>query len=241
MKRRVSIHRHGESQFLCACIFSIVTSTMRNPFRRSSLATAVAILLMTIASQSAGVADAAAIPRPLQYNKEVVKLSDQTFEHQTQASTGQTTGNWLVWFYTTGDDTIIEGEMPDEDFTSEHNLVLATVHGVLAKETSKRFQLTEFPCFLYFSRRKMYKYTGDLTWDALTEFVRSVHEGTVDASELALDVPPPRSEFVKMVEVLHEARVTHMLFGAFAIIVGLFAMYTRVVAQSMHQIKKKSS
>jgi hypothetical protein len=205
------------------------------------LAGAVSILLMTIASNFGAVADAA-IARPLQYNKDVVKLSDQTFEHQTQASTGQTTGNWLVWFYTTGDDTIIEGEMPDEDFTSEHNLVLATVHGVLAKETAKRFQITEFPCFLYLSRRKMYKYAGDLTWEALTEFVRTVHEGTGAAAAQALDVPPPRSEFVKMVEVLHEARVTHMLFGAFAIIIGLFAMYTRIVAQSMaERIKEKSS
>jgi hypothetical protein len=213
---------------------------MRSPFPRSLPASAVAILMMMtmIATKPSAVADAA-IPRPLQYNKEVVKLSDQTFEHQTQASTGQTTGNWLVWFYTTGDDTIIEGEMPDKDFLSEHNLVVATVHGLLAKETSKRFQLTEFPRFLYFSRRKMFQYTEDLTWDALTEFVRSVDDGS--ASAQALDVPPPRSEFVKMMEVLHEARVTHMLAVAFTIIIGLFVVYTRVVAQSMERIKEKSS
>ena len=29
---------------------------------------------------------------------EVVSLTDQTFEHQTQASTGMTTGSWLVLF-----------------------------------------------------------------------------------------------------------------------------------------------
>ena len=31
-------------------------------------------------------------------NAEVVTLTDQTFEHQTQASTGATTGSWLVLF-----------------------------------------------------------------------------------------------------------------------------------------------
>jgi len=32
-------------------------------------------------------------------NGEVVELTDDNFEHQTQASTGQTTGKWFVKFY----------------------------------------------------------------------------------------------------------------------------------------------
>ena len=32
-------------------------------------------------------------------NREVIELTDSTFEHQTQSSTGQTTGKWLVKFY----------------------------------------------------------------------------------------------------------------------------------------------
>jgi thioredoxin domain-containing protein 5 len=29
----------------------------------------------------------------------VIQLNDSNFEHQTQASTGQTTGKWFVKFY----------------------------------------------------------------------------------------------------------------------------------------------
>ena len=40
-----------------------------------------------------------AIYSPLQASAAVVDLTDATFEHQTQSSTGQTTGKWFVKFY----------------------------------------------------------------------------------------------------------------------------------------------
>jgi hypothetical protein len=210
------------------------------------VATAAAVSIMLLATQSHHAAAQnqqverrpqvlpPTLKRPLQYDKRIPKLGDNTFEHQTQASTGQTTGNWLVWFYTTGDQTIIGGEMPDPEFFEERNVVLASVHGALARETSKRFGLVDFPCFLYFSRRKMFRYSGELEWDAIAEFLASVPD------EAGVAVPPPRSEFAKLLEVLHETRVAHLLGASMVLVVVLFVVYARIVAQSMERIKEKS-
>jgi hypothetical protein len=196
-------------------------------------------ILWTTPSQFAAAQEQARqvpLQRPLQYNKQITKLGDDTFEHQTQASTGQTTGSWLVWFYTTGDQTIIGGEMPDPDFFEERNVVVAAVHGALARETSKRFGLADFPCLLYFSRRKMFRYRGELEWDAIMSFLSSVDAGAEEGEP----VPPPRSEFAKMMELLHKTRVTHLLAASMVLVIILFVIYARIVAQSMERIKEKA-
>jgi hypothetical protein len=176
--------------------------------------------------------------RPLQYNKDVIKLTDKTFEHQTQASTGQTTGSWLVWFYITGDTTLIEGDAPDEEFWQSNNILLASVHGKLCKETIKRFDIQEFPQFIYFTKRKMYRYKGELTWDAITQFV--LHGHNADDGSGGETVPPPRGELAKIIDTLRETMVGHLLIASFIFIMILFVIYARVVSQAMDPKKQKS-
>jgi len=123
----------------------------------------VALLVLLLLTSGASYVDAASqieIDRPLQFQKGAVKLVDANFEHQTQASTGMTTGTWLLWFYDSGDKTLLEGGgkqkrhaqddveeelgppiVSDPDYWDERNLVLGVVHAQLARETVKRFRL----------------------------------------------------------------------------------------------------
>lgn len=135
-------------------------------------------------------------PRDLQG---VITLTDETFEHQTQASTGQTTGSWLVWFYDDANDHVT-GSFPSESEWLEDHIVVGAVNvaeGAGAK-LKKRFALEKLPVFLYFHKGKMYRYSTStfandgLSWEAVREFCKNP-----DAS-LAESIQPPLSFFSEM-------------------------------------------
>lgn len=171
--------------------------------------------------------------RPLHYNKDVLKLTDDSFEHQTQASTGQTTGKWLVWFYVTGDSTVISGEMPSQEFWDEHGAVVATLHGKLSAETAvKRFGIETFPAMIYFANRRMYRYQGPFDWDSIRDFVVRGH-ADMDGEK----VPPPRSEFAKVMDMLWDTMVAHLIIASLVFIVVLFYIYTRIVDYEYAKLK----
>ncbi|KAL3782708.1 hypothetical protein HJC23_012227 [Cyclotella cryptica] len=108
----------------------------------------------------------------------VIDLTDETFEHQTQASTGQTTGKWFVKFYAPWcghckslapiweelDQRLQQSETP-------HGILLAKVDATKNPQLSKRFQIQSYPTLKYFANRQMYPYKGSRTVDALYAFV----------------------------------------------------------------------
>lgn len=104
----------------------------------------------------------------------LVALSDDNFEHETQAASGQTTGSWLVFFHTPRDETMIYGALPEEDFFAEHHIVLGAVNtkkGILSWE---RFQVKQLPSFVFIHKGKYYKFQkppGGYTWSTLVRFV----------------------------------------------------------------------
>lgn len=101
------------------------------------------------------------------------ELTDDTFEHLTQASTGSTTGHWLVLFY--------------QQDCQDHFVVLESL-GVSEKlwmnvarvnldqnpKLKKRFKVTSCPELIYFREGKMYRYeTKKYDLPSLTSFVNS--------------------------------------------------------------------
>jgi hypothetical protein len=123
----------------------------------------------------------------------------RNFEHQTQASTGQTTGSWLIWFHKRGDETLLEGDRPEDEFWSDNNIVLGSVNAdLLSDETIERFEVTDYPSFLFLHRGKLYRYPHATfyAWDDLKDFCL---EPRVEAE----DVPPPKSAFSKFIKKLH--------------------------------------
>merc|ERR1712232_1081969 len=100
---------------------------------------------------------------PTLIRAQVKVLNDESFEHDTQASSGATTGAWLVTFGEAGckscDAYYEELENIDEGLRQ-----LYAIPAKVFKDTSpkifKRFGIKKVPTTLLFSKTKMFPYTG---------------------------------------------------------------------------------
>lgn len=103
---------------------------------------------------------------------EIVTLTDETFEHTTQASTGQTTGKWFVMLgavwcgYSCNKLNPILEELAEID-----GVVVGKVDTTSNPEVGERFAVTAHPTLVYLADRKLYKYHGEKTLEAMKEFV----------------------------------------------------------------------
>jgi hypothetical protein len=157
---------------------------------------------------------------PLNEQDFVVELSDSTFEHETQASTGQTTGSWLVWFHKRNDDTPIVGDPPGEDFWAEHHTVIGSVDVSRHGHSQGRFKIRKMPALIFIHKGKFYRYPKEknypFSWDTIARFVAEDYENAE-----AEDIPPPRgflddvTEFVgtMWVEGAHFIKMVAAIFG----------------------------
>ncbi|KAL9186240.1 hypothetical protein ACHAXT_005478 [Thalassiosira profunda] len=133
----------------------------------------------------------------------VIELTDVTFEHQTQASTGQTTGKWLVKFYAPwcGHCKTLAPIWEDlderlQEENAQDGILVAKVDATKETQLANRFKIQSYPTLKYFADRKMYNYKGPRTLDALYEFVTGGY-----TAALTDKIPPPPSMFeVKMKE-----------------------------------------
>ncbi len=91
----------------------------------------------------------------------VTKLEDGTFEHLTQASTGGTTGSWLIYFHYSQDDTSFTGRFPSEQEFLDQQLVMGSLDVDHNPQTMARFRKTtmqKFPRLVYLHRQTMYQF-----------------------------------------------------------------------------------
>eukprot|EP00549_Striatella_unipunctata_P016089 CAMPEP_0118695518 /NCGR_PEP_ID=MMETSP0800-20121206/13241_1 /TAXON_ID=210618 ORGANISM="Striatella unipunctata, Strain CCMP2910" /NCGR_SAMPLE_ID=MMETSP0800 /ASSEMBLY_ACC=CAM_ASM_000638 /LENGTH=203 /DNA_ID=CAMNT_0006594339 /DNA_START=63 /DNA_END=674 /DNA_ORIENTATION=- len=107
---------------------------------------------------------------------EVVELTDATFEHQTQASSGGTTGSWFVLFSAKGCKhcAIMEDGfklLAEEEELAEKGIVIAKVDTPSNRKTSVRFEIKGTPTLIYLHRGKLHRYRGKRTKDAMKEFL----------------------------------------------------------------------
>ncbi|CAE7228613.1 unnamed protein product [Symbiodinium natans] len=122
----------------------------------------------------------------------VQQLNDETFEHQTQASTGMTTGSWLVTFGSNGCgscDRFREALDSVEEELRDMYVIPAHVDKVDSAGLWKRFGISEVPATLLFAKHKLYRYTGAQDGQDLLAFARAALEGQLSAAE----IPPPPS------------------------------------------------
>mmetsp|Transcript_5208 Transcript_5208/g.6805 ORF Transcript_5208/g.6805 Transcript_5208/m.6805 type:complete len:225 (-) Transcript_5208:332-1006(-) len=159
---------------------------------------------------------------PLHEQDFVVHLTDDTFEHETQASTGQTTGSWLIWMHKPKDETPIAGDVPETEFWAENHVVLATLDIRKNPSTKSRFHFNKkLPLFIYIHKGKYYKLMAPsadyykspkskpkpkapdyvMNWDAISKFVLEEYK----ESE-AFDIPPPRTSMDDVWAILEVAR-----------------------------------
>eukprot|EP00550_Attheya_septentrionalis_P003329 CAMPEP_0198290042 /NCGR_PEP_ID=MMETSP1449-20131203/8035_1 /TAXON_ID=420275 /ORGANISM="Attheya septentrionalis, Strain CCMP2084" /LENGTH=219 /DNA_ID=CAMNT_0043988469 /DNA_START=96 /DNA_END=755 /DNA_ORIENTATION=- len=127
----------------------------------------------------------------------VIQLNDSNFEHQTQASTGQTTGKWFVKFYAPwcGHCKTLEPIWDElaETLTAEHaddGIVVAKMDMTKNTKTGERFEIRGFPTLKFFAGRKMYTYRGPRTLEAMKEYVLGGYKTDAKSGE-AESVPAP--------------------------------------------------
>ena len=125
---------------------------------------------------------------------EIVNLNDDTFEHQTQASTGMTTGSWFLLFKAQNcphcQKLVPEFvRLSEDEELTERGLVLGTLDIMESPKTANRFMIRGFPTLMYLHKKKLYKYTGKRDYESMKEFISN----GIDALE-GEEIPLPPSQ-----------------------------------------------
>ncbi|XP_008560921.1 protein disulfide-isomerase A4 [Microplitis demolitor] len=130
------------------------------------------------------------------HNKEpiVKELTDETFEHLTQASSGATTGDWFVMFYS---DSCVEcqrlgarWEAVGAKIKRRINTARVNKHTTGAA-TARRFSVFEVPQLILFRQGKMYRYqVPKYDVNAMVSFAENWYKNAQGEK-----VPVPQSPF----------------------------------------------
>lgn len=149
---------------------------------------------------------------------EVVSLNDSTFEHQTQASTGATTGSWLIMMGTADGCTACSTlkpmfeELGQDETLYERSIVLGGLDVNDSPSTAMRFGVQTIPTIIYLHKKKLYRFPVDVerSVESLREFVLE-HYSKSPAEE----IPPPPSAMDELLEVWEKLQGSGMLLYAF--------------------------
>jgi len=122
----------------------------------------------------------------------VIELTSSNFEHLTQASTGQTTGKWIIKFYAPwcGHCQMLEPKWNELSTTmsinyADEGVLVARIDASKHRDVGTRFGIKGFPTLIYLAERKMYLYKGGRDVDSLVDFVTKGYK-TAEGK----DVPP---------------------------------------------------
>mmetsp|Transcript_25744 Transcript_25744/g.36324 ORF Transcript_25744/g.36324 Transcript_25744/m.36324 type:complete len:235 (-) Transcript_25744:150-854(-) len=120
----------------------------------------------------------------------IVTLDDANFEHETQASTGSTTGSWFILFkakrcrYCAKVQpeferlaSPLDEEFEQESMLEKHGIVLGQIDVPSNRDTTVRFGVRGFPTFIYLHQGTLYRYTGERTYVAMKEWLLSSDKG----------------------------------------------------------------
>jgi len=155
------------------------------------------ILFLLFFIKSFVIADENALPE----KSRVVELTDQTFEHLTQASTGATTGAWFVKFYAPWCGHCRRLEPLWEELAKEleeHGVICAKVDGSENRNLMNRFQVRGYPHMKLFHKGEMWTYTGTRSKEDLLDFARGGY-----ADFLGDPVPKPPTLMKHIKDFLH--------------------------------------
>eukprot|EP00934_Nitzschia_sp_Nitz4_P008674 Nitzschia sp. Nitz4//scaffold1_size375055//107451//109246//NITZ4_000242-RA/size375055-snap-gene-0.192-mRNA-1//1//CDS//3329540943//8664//frame0 len=164
---------------------------------------------------------------------EVVTLNDDSFEHLTQASTGATTGSWLLVFGSENCAScqtlkpMVE-ELGQDEALFESSIVVGVIEANESPKVSQRFGIKKLPTVLYMHRGQMYAFPSDVerTTESLKEFVLEHY-----SKSPANPIPPPPTMFddIKgVMDKLNEGGLLPIAFGGLAVLflgtVGLLVL-----------------
>ncbi|EGD75764.1 hypothetical protein PTSG_07882 [Salpingoeca rosetta] len=129
---------------------------------RSLMVTAAVTLLLVVAVALTSPASVrAASDSSDDSTSNVVVLTDETFEHDTQISSGATTGDWFIKFYAPWCGFCkaiapVWDELADK--VKESNVNIAKVDCTKNRLTCERFGVRGYPSLFFFHNGQIYKY-----------------------------------------------------------------------------------
>ncbi|XP_033329597.1 protein disulfide-isomerase A4 [Megalopta genalis] len=157
-------------------------------------------------------------------NKEptVKQLTDDTFEHLTQASSGATTGDWLVMFYSTDclESARLSGIWETVGAKLKHKVNVARIDkSTTGAATARRFKVYDTPTFIFFRHGKMYRYEiPKHETNAFVSFAKDWYKNL-----RAEPVPVPQSPFDDFVQMIANAlRDNPWIMKLGSITIGVF-------------------
>lgn len=141
------------------------------------------------------------------------ELADVNFEHLTQASSGATTGDWFVLFYSS--DCVecqrLHAIWEAVGVALKNRVNVARVDRLGSGiSTAKRFQVTKSPVFILFRKGKFYRY--EVAKYDVKSFVSFAQEWYKNAR--AEKVPVPTSPFDDLVSVSTDYLKSSIHFGS---------------------------
>jgi len=158
---------------------------------------------------------------------DVVSLNDDTFEHQTQASTGATTGSWLIMMGTADGCSACTTLKPlfeelgmDEELY-EKSIVLGSVDVNVSPSTAMRFGIETIPSLMYLHKKKLYRFPIEVerTVESMKEFVLEHYDKSP-----AEVIPPPPTTMDQFLDLWKKLQESSLLFygvlGMTAMLVG---------------------
>jgi len=118
---------------------------------------------------------------------DVIELNDSNFEHLTQASTGGTTGDWLLEFYAPwcGHCQRLTPVWEEVATHLKGKTNVAKIDATANLGLGRRFKINGFPTIVILKRGKLSIYQGQRTKDAISQWALTVE--TTD------EIPPPPS------------------------------------------------
>mmetsp|Transcript_38374 Transcript_38374/g.108475 ORF Transcript_38374/g.108475 Transcript_38374/m.108475 type:complete len:199 (-) Transcript_38374:252-848(-) len=157
-------------------------------------------------------------------------LSDKQLEHQTQASTGQTTGWWAVHFFTNKCPecdalNALLDEVAPKELT---NVIFSKVNCAINPDVAKRFGITQFPHLVLFKDRKMFVHPEPSKIQAQESLLRFVDH--VSDSEEGLPVPEPSSFLAEVALELAALHAEHPTAVYCVMFLGISAVALSVLA-----------
>jgi protein disulfide-isomerase-like protein len=136
----------------------------------------------------------------------VVELTSETFEHQTQASTGQTTGKWFIKFYAPWCghckslapiwEDLAEAITNDDASDDLKDFVIAKVDCTQHKDACARFGVKGYPTLKLIANHQVYDYKGGRSLEDLNNFLAKGGDFGGNGSA----VPPPPSWLEQMIK-----------------------------------------
>lgn len=175
----------------------------------------------------------------------VKELSDENFEHLTQASTGATTGDWFV-FFNSADCVLCQrlyavwesvgGKLKRKINVARVNALTAGV------STAKRFKVTKTPEFIFLRQGKVYRYTTeDYTPKAFIEFAEGGYRKDTQPESV-----PPLAGFMDELSLAHILEYVNSfgtlplaIVGTSSVLVLLFVIKSFLKGSKKQAVTKK--